>query len=97
MTTRVNIAIELPFLGDLNVTNVICESLKESYSVQDFLTSWTMETLEKYLAGLVLQARDTLWDLPDKMISKSLSCPKFSDDLWFTRKTKLFSRYFLYA
>lgn len=25
-------AIEPPFLKDLNVTNVICESLKESYS-----------------------------------------------------------------
>lgn len=97
METRVNMAIQPPFLKDLNVTNVICESLKESYSVKYFLTSQTMETLEKYLTGLVLQARDILWDLPDKMISKSFSCSKFSDNLWFTRKTKLFSRYFLYA
>lgn len=38
--------IEPPFLKDLNVTNVICESLKESYSVQDFLTCQTMGTGE---------------------------------------------------
>lgn len=31
--TRVNMAIWPSFLKDLNVTNVICESLKESYSV----------------------------------------------------------------
>jgi len=46
MMTRVNMSIGPPFLKDLNVTNVICESLKESYRVRDFLTCQTMETGE---------------------------------------------------
>lgn len=37
-----NRAIETPFLKDVSVTDVICESLKQSYSVQDFLNSQTM-------------------------------------------------------
>lgn len=37
-----NRAIEIPFLKDVSVTDVICESLKQSYSVQDFLNSQTM-------------------------------------------------------
>lgn len=37
-----NRAIESPFLEDVSVTNVICESLKESYNVQDFLNSQTI-------------------------------------------------------
>lgn len=37
-----NRAIETPFLKDISVTDVICESLKQSYSVQDFLNSQTM-------------------------------------------------------
>lgn len=39
MLTR---AIETPFLEDVSVTDVICESLKQSYSMQDFLNSQTM-------------------------------------------------------
>lgn len=35
--------MEAPFLEDLSVTNVICESLKESYGVPDFLNLQTME------------------------------------------------------
>lgn len=37
-----NRAIETPFLKDVSVTDVICESLKQRYSVQDFLNSQTM-------------------------------------------------------
>lgn len=39
------------------MTNVICESLKESYRVQEFMSSQIMETSEKYLPGLVLHAK----------------------------------------
>lgn len=45
--SRVNIIVEPPFLEDLKVTNVICEFLKGSYSMEDFLTSQIMKTLEK--------------------------------------------------
>ena len=65
------------------MTKGICESVKERYSVQHFPTSRIMETSEKYLTGLVFVARDVLRVLSDKMISKTLSCPEFSDNLWF--------------
>lgn len=50
-----NRAIESPFLEDVSVTNVICESLKESYSVQDFLNSQTIGKSRIVIKGLARQ------------------------------------------
>lgn len=50
-----NRAIETPFLEDVSVTNVICESLKQSYSVQDFLNSQTMGKTHIVIKGLARQ------------------------------------------
>lgn len=50
-----NRATETPFLEDISVTNVICESLKESYIVQDFLSSQTMGNTSIVIKGLARQ------------------------------------------
>lgn len=52
MLTR---AIETPFLEDVSVTDVICESLKQSYSMQDFLNSQTMGKASIVIKGLARQ------------------------------------------
>lgn len=50
-----NRAIETPFLEDVSVTDVICESLKQSYSEQDFLNSQTMGKASIVIKGLARQ------------------------------------------
>lgn len=52
MLTR---AIETLFLEDVSVTDVICESLKQSYSMQDFLNSQTMGKASIVIKGLARQ------------------------------------------
>lgn len=52
MLTR---AIETPFLEDVSVMDVICESLKQSYSMQDFLNSQTMGKASIVIKGLARQ------------------------------------------
>lgn len=50
-----NRAIETPFLEDVSVTDMIYESLQQSYSVQDFLNSQTMGKASIVIKGLVRQ------------------------------------------
>lgn len=50
-----NRAIEAFFLKDVSVTDVICVSLKQSYSVQDFLNSQTMGKASIVIKGLARQ------------------------------------------
>lgn len=50
-----NRAIETPFLEDISVTDVICEFLKQSYSVQDFLNSQTMGKASIVIKGQARQ------------------------------------------
>ena len=52
MLTR---AIETPFLEDVSVMDVICKSLKQSYSMQDFLNSQTMGKASIVIEGLARQ------------------------------------------
>lgn len=50
-----NRAIEAFFLKDVSVTDVICVSLKQSYSVQEFLNSQTMGKASIVIKGLARQ------------------------------------------